>query len=105
MPGPQDSTSALRWIQDAVTAGRYKATGHFFDRLSERKIEFEDVFDAIENALRCLPYERQPDHNGTCWRVIGSGIDENKMIAIGVEAYLDKKKRKCALCTVFDPND
>jgi hypothetical protein len=62
----------------------------------------EDVFNSIEKAVACEPYmNRAPEHGGTCWRVKGPDIDEAKEIAIGVEAFLDRKRRRCVLCTVF----
>lgn len=105
MPGPQDSQTALIWIQEAVSAGRYYPAIHFYDRLYERKLEIEDVFRTIQDAHFCELYDRDPERGGTCWRVIGPCLLEEKRLAVGVEAFLDKKKHRCVLCTVFDPDE
>jgi hypothetical protein len=105
MPGPKDSRAALTWIQEAVQAGRYYPATHFYDRLYERKLEIQDVFRAIQGATSCFVHDRKPEHGGTCWRVFGRGLQEGKMLAVGVEAFLNKKKHRCILCTVFDPNE
>jgi hypothetical protein len=106
MPGPKTEIEALRWIQEAVEAGRYVPSVHFYDRLLERKIDIQDVFQAVENATVCVVYERGvPEHGGTCWRLIGRNVDGDEDVAVGVEAFLDKKRRRCILCTVFRPGE
>lgn len=103
MSGPGTVREALAWIQDAVAAGRYVVSGHFHRRREERRIDFLDVFNAIENANACVPYDQgAPENGGTCWRVIGRNIDNDQDVAVGVEAFLDKKRRRCVLCTVFE---
>ncbi|WP_437635055.1 hypothetical protein [Sorangium sp. So ce854] len=75
---------------------------HFSVRLRERKVDMQDVFNAIEKAISCTAYANGiPTNGGTCWRVVGPNIDEDEHVAIGIEAFLDKKKRRCVLCTVF----
>ena len=102
MPGPKDATEALKWVQDALQAGRYIPAMHFYERLSERKIDLQDVFNAIETATACVAYgQGTPQNGGTCWRVTGKNIDGDQDVAVGVEAFLDKKRRRCILCTVF----
>lgn len=106
MAGPKTRTEALPWIQEALQAGRYVPSGHFYDRLQERGIDIQDVFHAVESASKCLEYSGGVAQNGgTCWRVVGKNVDRDKAIAVGVEAFLDKKKRRCILCTVFRPNE
>lgn len=65
-----------------------------------RKLDMEDVFQVVATAAACRAYERVADHDGTCWRVTGPTVD-GELVAIGVEAYLDKKRRRCILCTIF----
>ena len=75
---------------------------HFYDRLAERRIDVQDVFNAVENAASCTTYAQGvPQNGGTCWRVSGTNIDGDRDVAVGVEAFLDKKRRRCVLCTVF----
>lgn len=102
MPGPRDATEALKWIQEAVQAGRYIPSVHFYDRLAQRRIDIQDAFHAVASATACARYGQGiPQNGGTCWRVTGRDIDDNDDVAIGVEAFLDKKRRRCVLCTVF----
>lgn len=101
MPGPKDATEALKWVQDAVQTGRYVPSIHFYERLLERRIDIQDVFHAVEKATSCAEYDGTPQNGGTCWRVTGRNIDEDQDVAVGVEAFLDKKRRRCVLCTVF----
>lgn len=96
-PGKHD---ALQWIRDAVHGGRYHEATHFQERLRLYNIDMWDVFKAIEEAAECLPYSGVPQHGGTCWRVLGPTADE-RVVAIGVEAFLDRKRRRCILCTIF----
>jgi hypothetical protein len=106
MPGPKTPTEALAWIQEAVDAGRYVPSVHFYDRLVERAIDIQDVFHAVEHANACVAYDRRgPEHGGTCWRVVGWNVDRDMEVAISVEAFLDKKRRRCILCTVFEPGE
>jgi len=101
MSGPRTESEALLWIQDALASGRYVPSVHIRDRLRERDINMDDVFNAIDSATGCQPYDRNPpEHQGTCWRVTGPTVD-GESVAIGVEAFLDKKRRRCMLCTVF----
>lgn len=88
------------WIQEAVASGRYTPSVHMRERLMERKLDMEDVFHVVDTAAACRSYDRVADHAGTCWRVTGPTVD-GEMVAIGVEAYLDKKRRRCILCTIF----
>jgi len=103
MAGPKDSRTALIWIQEAVSAGRYHPAIHFYDRLYERRLEIQDVFRAIQEASFCGSYDRKPERGGTCWRLVGPSTEAKATISVGVEAFLDKKKHRCVLCTVFDP--
>ena len=64
----------------------------------------DDAFNVIEKATFCDPYERLPVHDGTCWRLKGRDVKNRIDVWVGCEAYLDAKKHKCILCTVFDPN-
>ena len=100
MGGP-GKNEALRWIQEAVQGGRYHEAAHFQERLRLYNVDMWDVFKAIEAASACLPYPgTTPQHGGTCWRVRGPTTDD-RVIAVGVEAFLDKKRRRCILCTIF----
>jgi hypothetical protein len=40
---------------------------------------------------------------GLCLDAVGTGqsIDRDQDVAVGVEAFLDKKRRRFVLCTVF----
>jgi hypothetical protein len=61
------------------------------------------VYAAVERMTCLEPYDRPPVHGGTCWRVLGPHLDdEHKAIAIGVEAFLDKKRRRVCLATFFE---
>ena len=103
MPGPRNADEALTWIQEAVRAGRYVPSVHFYDRMAERRIDILDVFHAIDAATAGVEYVRGggPRNGGTCWRVTGTDLDETQEVAVGVEAFLDKKRRRCVFCTVF----
>jgi hypothetical protein len=104
MPGPRTEDEALKWIQESVRAGRYLPAVHFNERLLERKFDMADVFKAIESPTSIAPYSKGScDHGGTCWRVFGLDVDAGRRVAVGVEAFLDKHKRRVCICTVFDP--
>jgi hypothetical protein len=106
MPPPRRSDEALGWIRDAMLAGRYIPSVHFRDRLRERGLVMEDVFVSVEQASTCAPYTKHaPEHGGTCWRVTGPNVDGTENVTIGIEAFVDKKKRRCVLCTIFRPGD
>ncbi len=60
MPGPKDATEALKWVQDAVQAGRYVPSTHFYERLVERRIDIQDIFHAVEMAASCAEYQGTP---------------------------------------------
>ena len=105
MPGPKDISTALKWIQEAMEAGRYHPAVHFYDRLFEWHLDFEDVIHAIADPFACETYDRGiPEHEGTCWRITGPSMTGGRDVSVGVEAYHDKKKHRCILCTVFDPH-
>jgi hypothetical protein len=71
--------------------------------MEERGVDFADVRSAISRATRVARYDNgEALHGGTCWRVFGPDLDEARTIAIGVEAFLDKKRRRVFLITVFE---
>jgi hypothetical protein len=61
-----------------------------------------DVLHAVEHATRARPYDQEPQHGGTCWRVIGPDVDGARSVAVGVEAFLDRKRRRVVLITVME---
>ena len=84
-----------------MTAGRYVLSIHCRERMVERKVEALDIHSAIADAdAEVEPYQGEIRHGGTCWRVKGQSAEE-VLIAVGVEAFLDKKKRRVVVCTVF----
>jgi hypothetical protein len=101
--GPKSEEEALAWIKEAVPAGRYVPAVHFQQRLIERHFDMFDVFSAVERATRLLAYDREAVHGGTCWRLFGPDVDGTREVALGFEAFLDKKRRRVVLCTLFDP--
>lgn len=102
MPGPTQHDEALRWVREAVQAGRTVLSRHFrLDRLEQRGLTMDDLHYAIEQATGIEPYERRsPVNGGTCWRVLGPSLDAEEL-AIGVETFLDKKRRRVVICTIF----
>jgi hypothetical protein len=102
MPGPRTKEEALRWIQEAVQAGRYILSRHFRgERLLERGLSMDDFFAAIERATEVVPYDRrEPVNGGTCWRVFGPSLSGDAL-AVGVEAFFDRKRRRIVVCTIF----
>jgi hypothetical protein len=104
MPGPREADEALAWIKEAFFNGRYRPSVHFAQRLLERNIQMPDVHYAIVRAEDIIAYTRtKPRHGGTCWRVAGPSLndDDDELIVIGVEAYLDRRRRRVIVCTVF----
>jgi hypothetical protein len=106
MPGPGTPKEALAWAQVAMRESRYIPSKHFQERLHERAIDALDVRNAILKATLAVPYENGvPRNDGTCWRVAGPDIDGGRTIAVGVEAFLDHKKRRMVLVTAFEVTD
>lgn len=108
MAGPKTSREALRWIQEAVNGGRYTVTIHAGEwRFGERLLDVFDVHNAVEKATGCDPYTNgTPQHGGTAWRVFGPSVGDDDdrpsiSIAVGIEAYLDGKRHRCVICTIF----
>lgn len=102
MPGPRTPKEALAWAQGAMEAGRYIPSVHFGERLAERKLDMLDVLSAIASATRTTPYAGDARHGGTCWRIAGPDVDGTRTIAVGVETFLDHKRRRVVLATVID---
>ena len=69
--------------------------------MPERYVAHVDIIAVISRAKRCLPYDCMPEHGGTTWRVIGPDLD-GRQLAVGVETYVDEKKKAVVLITVFD---
>lgn len=103
MPGPTTAAEAKAWIQEAIPAGRYTPSAHLFVRQYQRKLTMDDVFVAVERMTKIEPYTNgAPCHGGTCWRVFGPNVDDDATIAIGVEAYTDKNRRRVLVVTFFE---
>jgi hypothetical protein len=105
MPGPRTPNEALRWIRVAVRGGQYIPADHFDKRLKERGIDMHDVLHAVGTATEIQEYHRQPDNDGTCWRVFGNDIEGEKRLGVGVEAFLDATGKEVMLCTVLPPEE
>ena len=101
MRSPKKPTDALPWIQEALRDGNYFPSHHFPKRLSERRIAMADVHHAVGAATDIRPYDGDPVHGGTCWRVSGPDVDEETEIQVGVEAFYDTGRKRAFLCTVF----
>jgi len=106
MPGPKTAPEALAWVQAAIAGGSYlvleEDKGHFSRRLNLYGLDMLDVFELVENATVCTPYDkRAPRRDGTQWRVSGPDVSKEQTISIGVETFLDRKRRRCALVTIF----
>lgn len=80
----------------------YTPSGHFGDRLWERKISMPDVLIVLKRAARVVPHDDPPRHGGTCWRVLGRDVDGARTIGVGVETYLDERGRWMILCTAME---
>jgi hypothetical protein len=101
--GPGTEEEAKRWIIESFQGSRYRLAVHFRERMLEREVDFQDVSYAIANADRVERYTvGAPIEGGTCWRLFGSCLDDDRKVAIGVEAYLDRKRRRIILVTVFE---
>jgi hypothetical protein len=70
--------------------------------LVERGFDMFDVLHAVEQATRARRYDQEPQHGGTCWRIIGRNVDGNRSVAVGVECFLDRKRRRVVLITVME---
>lgn len=108
MAGPKKADEALLWIQEAFQRGRYVPSVHFGERLVERKVTMMDVHHAIAQADEIREYTRgEPEHGGTCWRVTGPSLndDDENLIAVGIEAFLHKRRHRVVMCTVFRPDE
>jgi hypothetical protein len=103
MPGPPTEREALVWIRDAMDAGRYELSYHYSaERRDLRAIDVQDVHAAVKSAARIESYDGTPRRGGTCWRVFGPDVDEVRTIAIGFEAFLDKRRRRVVIVTVME---
>ena len=102
MPGPGTPREALAWTQAALRDGRYIPSIHFGERLVERGFDMLDVLHAVERATRVTAYDQDPQHGGTCWRVTGPDVDVGRRVAVGVECFLDRKRRRVVLITVME---
>ena len=110
MPGPNNADEACSWIKNCAENYRYRERPHFWERLKhdtrgDGKLENKtsmDVAHALQNMTEVLPYpDGTPTQGGTCWRVYGPSLDDDEGLGIGVEAFLDHKKRQLFLITVF----
>jgi hypothetical protein len=101
--GPHTNEEALIWVQFCLREGRYVPAVHFQERLAQREFIMADVRSAIENPTEIRPYESGSAVNGgTCWRITGKNIDGDRDVAVGIEAFEHKHKRRVCLCTVID---
>jgi hypothetical protein len=102
MSGPQNSTDALVWIQEAAAAGRYIVDPHFEKRSKIRNFSVHDAKKIVVTATSCTEY---PDATllaaGTAWRVTGTALD-GTTAKIGVEAYKDHLGRQIIFITIMD---
>ena len=65
-------------------------------------IEMADVHHAIVCATSVIPYTKKPpEHGGTCWRLFGPNLDDERQIAIGFEAFIDASGKRVVLVTAF----
>jgi hypothetical protein len=86
-----------------MRAGRYVPTNHFRQRLAERGIDMLDVENAILKATGIFSYDQAtPQNGGSSWRIAGPDVDRVRTVAVGVEAFLDRKRRRMMLITVFE---
>ena len=62
-----------------------------------------DIRSAIDNPDETRPYEHGNAVNGgTCWRITGKNVDGDRSVAVGIETFAHKHKRRICLCTVID---
>jgi hypothetical protein len=102
MPGPQNSTEALPWIQEAVAKNRYILDQHFIDQADARSFSVHDAKKIIATATACIPYPDGPNlAGGTGWRVVGIALDGSSA-KVGVEAYKDHLGQWAILITIMD---
>jgi hypothetical protein len=101
MAGPKTEAEVRRWTREAILAGRYEPAEHFDKRMLERKIEIVDVQRVLKRGVRIRPYDRLPDHGGTCWRVSGPDLDDKSEISVGIETYDKDGEERVHLCTVL----
>jgi hypothetical protein len=103
VPGPGTEDEAFTWIREAFEGGRYITTVHFGELMAERGVDFSDVSSAISRATHVARYANDvAQQEGTCWRVFGPDLDEERSLVVAVEAFLDKKRRRVVLVTVFE---
>lgn len=86
-------------------AGRYVACTHFRERLTERAVSMLDVGTAIVRATAAERYKEQvARQGGTCWRIFGPDVEGERILGIGIETFLYRKRKRMMLVTVFGVN-
>jgi hypothetical protein len=106
MPAPKDPLAAKQWVREAMVTGRYVLSGHFQERMRERGVDLLDIYAACEHCSRVESYSGNPRNGGTSWRVFGPDSERERIIGIGVEAFLDpRSQRFVMLCTVLIEQD
>lgn len=102
MAGPTSKAAALAWIQNCLRSGQYIPAEHFDERLFERNVSMDDVYNVVEKPTKCTAYHNgTPRWGGTCRRVTGLDVDGTTVLAVGVEAYMDANNEMCILCIVM----
>jgi hypothetical protein len=100
MDGPKSPTEAMRWIKEALRAGRFHMTRHFVERCAERRVTLADALEAAKLAQSCEPYGADARQGGSCWRLQGR-LAAGRRLALGVEAFTDTDGRAAMLITIF----
>ena len=77
-----EELSALQDIGGLAQAGRVDCYDHALDRLDERGVSDEDLYNALTKAVSC---EAQPRDR---WKVVGPDLDGDSLTAV-VEIELD----------------
>ena len=44
----------------------------------------------------------QSQNGGSCWRVFGRDLDRERLLAVGIDAYMSEDGKAAILCTVIE---
>ncbi len=99
---PETSVDAKQWVQEALREMRYTPSGHLYQQMRERQVTMDDVKNIIKRPTSVEPYPMQSQNGGSCWRVFGRDLDRERLLAVGIDAYMSEDGKAAILCTVIE---